>query len=98
MVEEDWRTKARRERELRAIDGSDRGCGVRYDLVADRHLDDNRYQRAEEERSKGGTVAVKPSLIFDTIMRMELGRPTRSIEEKIADPNRMTWEDYKQVK
>lgn len=116
MADEEKKKKSRRDRqrELRELEGG--GCGVKYDLVADRHLDDKRYEReleAQKEKEKqaaaaaaaaakggggGAGAAAAPSATFDALIRMETGRPERSIADKINDPNRLSWEDYKQIK
>ncbi len=39
------KSRKERERELRELASDGRGCGFKKDLVADRHLDDQRYER-----------------------------------------------------
>jgi len=102
------KTRKERERELRELDGV-KGAGIKYDVVYDRHKDDQRYERElefKEKLKKEGQIATqsavvkgsdgsKTSATFDAFMRMETGKPERTIAEKINDPNRPTWEDYK---
>lgn len=103
------KTRKERQRELRELEGT-KGCGIKYDVVYDRHKDDQRYERElehKEKLKKEGVIAPpaastnpladgsKPSATFDALLRMETGRPERTIAEKINDPNRPTWEDYK---
>ena len=104
------KSRKERERELRELDGV-KGAGIKYDVVYDRHQDDKRYERElefKEKMKKEGQPAVasivkgsdgsKTSATFDAFIRMETGKPERTIAEKINDPNRLTWEDYKVIK
>jgi hypothetical protein len=41
-----------------------RGCGIKYDLVSDRHRDDERYEReleakAKKDKAEAAAVAAK---------------------------------------
>lgn len=65
--------------------------GVDYSKVADRHVDDDRYEkhRAQENAPK------KVSAQMDAVMRLMMGKEERTIAEKLADSNRPTWEQYK---
>jgi hypothetical protein len=95
--------KRERERELR----DSTGCGFKKDLVADRHLDDQRYERSRAAAAAGQSVAAAApaaipgltpggppaSATMDTILRMQAGLGLRTIADNINDPNRPTWEE-----
>lgn len=83
--------KSRRERDY--DDGMPRGVGVDYSRVADRHIDDKRYERQRQGTASDGPKG--PSLVLDTLVRMQAGLEGRTVAQKIADPNRPTWEQYK---
>lgn len=106
MPSDDKKAKKReRERELR----DSTGCGFRKDLVADRHLDDQRYERSRAANAAGKSAsapAVIPGLTpggpaasatMDTILRMQAGLGLRTIADNINDPNRPTWEEVRVV-
>lgn len=80
--------------------------GVNYNQVLDRHVDDDRFerQRAIREGLKDAPAAAvvapasgAPSATMDAFMRMVTGKEERTIADRIADPNRPTWEQYKKV-
>ncbi|EKU22423.1 hypothetical protein NGA_0461100, partial [Nannochloropsis gaditana CCMP526] len=54
-------SRKERERELRALTSDGRGCGFKKDLVADRHLDDQRYEReiAFKKQQQAAAAAAK---------------------------------------
>lgn len=94
--------KRERDRELR----ESTGCGFRKDLVADRHLDDQRYERSRAANAAGQSAMAPPtgipgltpggppaSATMDTILRMQAGLGLRTIADNINDPNRPTWEE-----
>lgn len=56
-------SRKERERELRALTSDGRGCGFKKDLVADRHLDDQRYEReiAFKKQQQAAAAAAKHS-------------------------------------
>uniref|UniRef100_A0A7S2SNX5 Uncharacterized protein n=1 Tax=Rhizochromulina marina TaxID=1034831 RepID=A0A7S2SNX5_9STRA len=105
--------KSRKERlaEQRAFErdlGLNKGTGVRYDKVADRHLDDVRFERElafKKSMQPGGKAEVgeemqaaapaQSSATYDAFMRMATGRQERTIADKINDSNRPTWDEYK---
>ena len=98
------KSKTEREAELRAAERDVRGTsgsGVNYSLVADRHVDDSRYERevkADPTARIGGgpsTDCGPRSAAFDAFMRMQTGQSERTIGDKINDQNRPTWEQYK---
>ena len=107
------KSKRERQKELRELEAST-GCGFKKDLVADRHLDDQRYERSRAQAAAvaaGGGAAAKPAAIpgltqggappsatMDTIIRMQAGLGLRTIADNINDPNRPTWEEYKKVR
>lgn len=71
--------------------------GVNYDAVLDRRIDDKRHERERAYKESGGAEArpVAVSSTFDAFQRMAAGLEGRKIADKIADPNRPTWEQYK---
>jgi hypothetical protein len=90
------KSKSDREAELRALDKDLRGtsgAGVDYSKVSDRHVDDSRFERelAAPPPNSGGDR----SAAFDAFMRLQTGQGERTIEDKINDKNRPTWEQYK---
>lgn len=44
----------------------------------------------------GGCQA--PSATYDAFMRMQTGQETRTIADKINDPNRVSWEQFRKVR
>lgn len=79
------------------------GAGVNYDLVSDRvlqgtrHERENEYKRREKEANSAAAGAAKPAMsaTFDAFHRMAAGLEGRTVADKISDPNRPTWEQYK---
>ena len=80
------------------------GSGVNYNIVADRHVDTVRHEREREQKlmlQEKGIMAlredpVKPtSVTFDAFLRMGAGLEGKTLADKLADPNRPTWEEYK---
>lgn len=77
--------------------------GVNYNQISDRHIEDERFQRQRALRE--GTAAptpvavapksAQPSATMDAVMRMLTGKEERTIADRISDPNRPTWEQYK---
>mmetsp|Transcript_24761 Transcript_24761/g.41883 ORF Transcript_24761/g.41883 Transcript_24761/m.41883 type:complete len:227 (+) Transcript_24761:100-780(+) len=80
--------------------------GVNYDAISDKRVDDKRHEREKAykeqltansakstESASGG--AGSTSSTFDAFQRMAAGKEGRTLAEKIADPNRPTWEQYK---
>jgi hypothetical protein len=87
-------------------DGLARGSGVNYSKVADRHVDDDRYEKhrlASTEAAAAPTPVdaskndgqAKVSAQMAAVMRLMAGKEERTIAEKLADSNRPTWEQYK---
>lgn len=83
--------------------------GVNYDAISDKRVDDKRHEREKAykeqltansakstESASGG--AGSTSSTFDAFQRMAAGKEGRTLAEKIADPNRPTWEQYKKVR
>ncbi len=68
-------------------------AGVDYNAVSDKPFEDKRFQREKQ------TVVAAPtgtmSSTFDAFQRMAAGLEGRKIADKISDPNRPTWEQYK---
>ncbi len=74
--------------------------GVNYDTVMDRQVGDKRFEREKAYKgitlSLGATSSSKPiSSTFDAFQRMAAGLEGRSVADKLSDPNRPTWEQYK---
>ena len=68
--------------------------GVNYSNVSNSRIEDKRFTRERETWKK--PVQENPmSSTFDALIRMEAGLEGRTIMEKIADPNRPTWDQYK---
>ena len=104
------KTKKEHLAEMRELERATRpgGSGVNYSQVADRHLDDKRFERerAFQEQvnkdiaeGKAGDSAEgasgQPSATYDAFMRMATGQGERTIADKLNDKNRPTWEQYK---
>ena len=106
------KTRGQRMRELREFDVTPATANVAYDLVSTRHMDDQRFERAHKQKAREekepaltdpqeGTAQGPMGSIsgtIDTIVRMEAGLSTRTIADKLKDPNRPTWEAYKKDK
>lgn len=96
------KSKKERKDELRD-DGFKKGRGVDYTTITDKRVDDKRHERTKDQKLKlqeMGVSALKekevaPSSTFDAFQRMAAGLESRKIADKIADPNRPTWEQYK---
>ena len=96
--------KTHREREKEwQNDGLKKIGGVNFDVVADRIVGDKRFERVQREKQEvqqKGVAALKEkapaaSATFDAFTRMAAGLEGRTIADKISDPNRPTWEQYK---
>lgn len=95
-------TKKERERALRN-DGLKKPGGVNYNLVVDKRIDDPRHEREKAYKlmlQKQGVNALKEkeppiNSTIDVLNRMAAGLEGRKIADKISDPNRPTWEQYK---
>ncbi|KAG6977713.1 hypothetical protein JG688_00000088 [Phytophthora aleatoria] len=87
--------------------GLKRSSGVDYSQVQDRQIDDNRFERqrairaasaappAEKSKHAAAQVAAPQSATMDAFMRMMTGKEERTIADRISDPNRPTWEQFK---
>lgn len=69
---------------------------VNYSAISDRQVGDKRFERERaykltDQASKGPAI----SSTFDAFQRMAAGVEGRTIADKISDPNRPTWEQYK---
>lgn len=73
--------------------GIPRLTGVKYDVVTDREIVDKRFERERSNVEVKAPAAV--SSTFDAFQRMAAGLDSRTIADKIANPNRPTWEQYK---
>ena len=103
----------RRRRDKDRVDVDDdvvRGSGVDYSKVADRHVDDERFERQKQTAGSnpsaavdsapadsGATPAAQPKVSSQmaAVMRLMAGMEERTIAQKLADSNRPTWEQYK---
>lgn len=83
-------------------EGVKRSGGVNYDAISDRQVGDKRFERERAHKLNDqaqGVAGLKNgatiSSTFDAFQRMAAGLEGRTIQDKIADPNRPTWEQYK---
>ena len=67
------------------------GCGVNYNAVLDRRMDDKRHERekaykttAQTQSTHTVTTQLSASSTFDAFQRMATGREARTLAEKIA--------------
>lgn len=95
------KSRKERDRELRD-DGLKKGGGVNFNLIVDRQVGDRRHERErdfKEMQSDLGVPSTKPSTAtsstYDAFKRLAAGLDGRTLAQKIADPNRPTWESYK---
>ena len=80
-----------------------KGSGVDYTAVVDRQVGDKRFERERAHKinlQQKGVATLKEatpavSATFDAFQRMAAGKEGRKIADKISDPNRPTWEQYK---
>jgi hypothetical protein len=69
---------------------------VNYTAISDRQVGDKRFERERAYKlNEGAQTGPAVSSTFDAFQRMAAGLEGRSIADKIADPNRPTWEQYK---
>lgn len=79
---------------------------VNYEAVSDRIIVDKRFAREQafkdREKEQGfsrgansGVAASGTSSAFDAFQRMATGMQSKTLADKIANPNRPTWEQYK---
>lgn len=76
---------------------------VNYSALSDKRIDDKRHEREKEYKAmlqEKGMSALKEkqpavSMTFDAFQRMAAGLEGRTLADKISDPNRPTWEQYK---
>lgn len=85
-------------------EGVKRSGGVNYDAISDRQIGDKRFERErayklndQEQGIAGLKTGPTISSTFDAFQRMAAGLEGRTIQDKISDPNRPTWEQYKKV-
>ena len=74
------------------LDGFKGVSGVNYSAVSDKPHEDKRYLREKQTPVVSSTAV---SSTFSAFQRMAAGLEGRKIADKIADPNRPTWEQYK---
>lgn len=94
-------SRDRKREEARTV----RGSGINYSKVADRHVDDKRFEKHRQGSSvlstadvaAGASAAAQPKVSsqMTAVMRLMAGKEERTISEKLADSNRPTWEQYK---
>jgi hypothetical protein len=106
------KSKKERALELRNDGFKKKSGGVNYEAISDKRIDDKRHEREKAYKeaqlaasaakssdssssSQGGAGATSSTL--DALQRMASGKEGRTLAEKIADPNRPTWEQYKKV-
>ncbi len=87
-------SKKEREKELRN-DGFKRVGGVNYDTIVDRQVGDKRFERERAQKHSDKPINVPVNSTIDALHRMAAGLEGRTIADKISDPNRPTWEQYK---
>ena len=95
-------SKKERDRELRD-DGFKKRSLIDYSVVMDRPAEDKRFERErtmrEQDLPSSSSSSSKPttssSTTFDAFKRMAAGLEGRTLADKISDPNRPTWEQYK---
>ena len=73
---------------------------VNYNEISDRQVGDRRFERERaykltEQGPGTSTSGQAVSSTFDAFQRMAAGLEGRKIADKISDPNRPTWEQYK---
>ena len=109
----DKKSKRRRREKDRADDDDQvvRKSLIDYSKVADRHVDDNRFEKHRQASStpsaadagppaastaaSASSAQSKVSSQMAAVMRIMAGKEERTIAEKLADSNRPTWEQYK---
>lgn len=69
--------------------------GVNYNVVSDRRIEDKRFER--ERVAKLNQPNTNNNTI-DVLVRLATGGESKKIADKIADPNRPSWEQYKKEK
>ena len=81
-----------------------RAGGVNYDTIQDRRIEDPRFEREKAAKlaaggssgsGSGNSSGAAMSSTFDAFQRLAAGLEGRTIADKLADPNRPTWEQYK---
>ncbi|CAN0524005.1 unnamed protein product, partial [Ectocarpus sp. 12 AP-2014] len=106
MADSKKKSRKERQRELRMLEKDISGgkSVIDYGKVNERHMDDKRFERelkhkevlqkqADQGASKESEQA--PSATYDAFMRMQTGQETRTIADKINDPNRVSWEQFR---
>ena len=102
------KTRRDRREDLRN-DGFKRSSGVDYSTTASRHMDDARFERAIRNKqgeagagagasqlaAAAGASGAARSSTMEALVRMEAGLGEQTIAQKLADPNRPTWDQYK---
>lgn len=70
---------------------------VNYDAIMDRQVGDKRFERekAHKDNNLATSSSSTVSSTFDAFQRMAAGLDGRTLADKMSDPNRPTWEQYK---
>ncbi|CAM9485282.1 unnamed protein product [Choristocarpus tenellus] len=106
MADAKKKSRKERQRELRMLEKEISGGKslIDYSKVNQRHMDDKRFERElknkESLQSQALSGASKdadqaPSATYDAFMRMQTGQQERSIKDKINDPHRVSWEQFR---
>mmetsp|Transcript_16428 Transcript_16428/g.62411 ORF Transcript_16428/g.62411 Transcript_16428/m.62411 type:complete len:203 (-) Transcript_16428:590-1198(-) len=92
---------SRRRRERK--DELQSSAGVDYSKLSDRRLEDNRFERYRDGNPSSSATAATAkaagggaSATFDAFMRMATGGEQRTVRDFIDNPNRPTWETFKE--
>ena len=100
MEDNKKKSKKEREKDLRD-DGFKKRSLIDYNAILDKPAEDKRFERERsirEQELSSSSSSAKPSAAtstFDAFKRMAAGLEGRTLADKMADPNRPTWEQYK---
>lgn len=99
MEDNKRKSKKEREKDLRD-DGFKKRSLIDYNAILDKPAEDKRFERERSVREQelSSSSSSKPSAAtstFDAFKRMAAGLEGRTLADKMADPNRPTWEQYK---
>jgi superfamily II DNA/RNA helicase len=75
--------------------GASRPGGVNFGVLADRQVGDHRHEREKSLAGAPSSENAATSAAFAAFTRMAAGVEGRRLEDKMSDPNRPTWEQYK---
>lgn len=73
---------------------------VNYNVISDKVIEGSRFEREKqfkikENEKKVDSSGQQNSSTFEDFRRLAAGLDARTVADKIADPNRPTWEQYK---